>query len=102
MNRAKALKKELKPPAPRAPKASVTFHDKGWSTVHITGRTTDILPVYRAAKDDPQAWLKDTRTGGDAAITTVLNMDIGDFVQWRMRPDGEIEVQLTNGEWLRG
>ena len=102
MNRAKALKKELKPPAPRAPKASVTFHDKGWSTVHITGRTTDVLPVYRAAKDDPQAWLNNTRGTGEASVTTVLNMDIGDFIQWRMREDGEIEVQLTNGEWLRG
>ena len=103
INRAKALKKQLKPAAPRVPKASVTFHDQGWSTVHITGHTTDVLPVYRAANNDPQAWLNNTRsTGGDAALTTVLNMDIGDFAQWRTRGDGEVEVQLANGEWLTG
>ena len=105
-NRAKALKRTLKPTKPRAPKASITFHEKGWSTLHITGRTSEVLPLYQAAKDDPAGWVAGdvAASVGKAVITTVLNMDIGDYVQWRAHPElaHEIEVQLTNGEWVTG
>ena len=104
--RARALKKELQPARPREPKATITFHDQGWSTMHLTARTSDVLPLFEAAKGDPAGWAKGggATAAPAAALTTVLNMDIGDFAQWRKHPEHteEIEVQLTNGEWLIG
>ncbi|WP_186439434.1 HNH endonuclease, partial [Corynebacterium sp. NML180780] len=98
--------KKLAPPTPRAPKASITYHDKGLSTLHVTGRTSDVLAAYHAARLDPAAWLTGDATTRVAApaITTVLNMDIGNFAAWRTHPNNaaEIQVQLTNGEWLDG
>ncbi len=106
MRAAKKLKKKLAPPTPRAPKASITYHDKGLSTLHVTGRTSDVLAAYHAARLDPAAWLTGDATTRVAApaITTVLNMDIGNFAAWRTHPNNaaEIQVQLTNGEWLDG